>query len=99
MDQDVSAVRGWVQKRDGHQLGESGPGWSTSLPRHEQVPVLVARALSVDREAQKIFRNVQHSNRYVANRQDCRIKKIAIMEHIRYSLAPCQTHSPNPHHL
>ncbi len=42
MDAHVPALRRRLQQRDGHQLGEPGSGWTTTVSRDDQIPVLVA---------------------------------------------------------
>src|SRR5690348_10518296 len=76
MEAHVPAVCEWIQQGDGHQLGEPGPDWSTSVSRHEQVSVFVAGTLSLDEEAAKVSGAIQHADCHVSGRQDCRINRI-----------------------
>src|ERR1041385_6855123 len=76
MDAHVPAVCEWIQQGDGYQLRESRSNWSTSVSRHEQVSVHLAGTLSVDGEAAKVFGTIQHADRHVSSRQDCRINRL-----------------------
>src|SRR5262249_13183216 len=66
MEANLPAVRGRVQQRDGHQLGEPGRSCAAAIPRHETVSLRASGILSDDERAPALPRAIQHpgSNGY-----------------------------------